>query len=154
MVEQQRRGPGRPPKKKGKKSWKPASQLDVVNKPEGHRLKWVDKSDGMNIARHQAEGWVMVHPDQGLSAEHAAPDGVNDGQSLTSTTEHREMILMALSQEDYEARSEYIAEQTRQQTVGVGTKLAQENLDKAASQHGATRAAVHGSVKLNQELID
>lgn len=153
MTSVQKRGPGRPPKK-GKPSWKPASQLDVVNKPKDHRLKWVDKTDGMNIARHRAEGWVMVDPNQGITAEHAAPEGVNDGHSLTSTTEHREMILMALPEELGKARDEYIAEQTRQQTVGVGKQSAQGNLNVTPAGYRGPKAIATGFVKHNSETID
>lgn len=152
MSEPQKRGPGRP--KKGKPSWKPASQMDLTKAPDGHRPKWVDRTDPMNIARHQAEGWVIVNPDQGIHAEHARPDGVQDGRPLTSTTEHREMILMALPEDLAQARAEYIAELTRQQTVTVGTKIAQDKLDQAASQHGASRATATGFVKHNTETID
>ena len=96
----------------------------------------------------------MVHPDQGLEAEHARPEGVNFGKPLTSITEHGEMVLMALPEDLAQARAEYIAEQTRQQTITAGTRLAQENLDRAASQHGAPRTAATGFLKHNAEVID
>lgn len=153
MPETQKRGPGRPPKK-GKPSWKPASQLDLVKAPRGHRPKWVDRTDTMNIARHEAEGWVIVNPSQGLHAETGPRAHVQDGQPLTSTHEHREMILMALPEEAAKARAEYYQGLTEQQTVTAGVKLAQDKLDEAAAQYGAPRTAATGSFKHGSEVID
>lgn len=132
------------PVKKGKPSWKPAARLPVRNAPEGYRLRWVHKEPA-NLARKAAEDWIPATSINGFKAEHIAPELVQDGKSLTSAVEYRDLVLMALPEERAQERDGYYAEQTRKQTVGLKKQVEKENADQAA-RLGATPSPVRGSI--------
>ena len=95
-------------KKVGKKSWKPAKMLDVLDKVAGYRYRWCDK-DPASLDKKQAEEWQFV---KGRTAKlDASTDAAKDiegaDKSLTSITEYRELVLMRLDEETAEARDEY-----------------------------------------------
>jgi hypothetical protein len=133
--------------KKGKRSWKPAQKLsvnvtqDVTNK---FRLRWRDK-DPQNLQRAEAEGWEYIHSTKGAKAEHENP---GDSNPLTSTTEYRELVLMGLPKDLAEARDEYYAERTREQTEGLKGRF-QKDLDDAARQKGGYRTSVTGKIVID-----
>ena len=129
--------------KKGKPTWKPAAKLSVVNKRGGFRYRWCDK-DQLNIQRKTEEGWVFVNKDTGLPVEHDNPDG----NPLTSATEYRELVVMALDEETAQARDEYFQERTREQTVGLKKRL-QEDLDEEAKTKGGYRTTATGSIVID-----
>lgn len=125
--------------KKGKPSWKPAAMLTVTKPIDGHRTRWVSK-DPQNILRKQAEGWVYANEIYGIKREHEHPEKVEDGHSLTSTTEYRDMVLMALPEELAEARDEYFQEKTEQQTRGLKRNLEED------MRNGENTATIHGKI--------
>jgi hypothetical protein len=96
--------------KKGNVSWKPANPLAVADtkKSPGWKSRWVE-NDKMNVEKKLTEGWRYSKKAQ----EHS------DGKSLTSTTEHRELILMEIDEETLAARTQYFQGKTDQQTHGL-----------------------------------
>lgn len=125
--------------KKGKPTWKPAAMLNVTKTIDGHRARWVH-NDRQNILRKQAEGWVFANEITGIKREHEHPEKVEDGHSLTTTTEYRDMVLMALPEEMAKAREEYFNEKTEQQTRGLKRDLEKE------MRNGENTAAIHGKI--------
>ena len=123
--------------KKGKPSWKPAAALKAKPIP-GYRTRWTHK-DPINIQRKEAEGWVMVNSETGLTSEHEHPEDIESGTPVTSVTEYRELVLMALPEEDGQARDAYFTEQTDKQTAGL-KKVLQSDLKKGG------KAEVHGKI--------
>jgi hypothetical protein len=110
------------PRKKGKPTWKPAAMLDVVDKKKGFRMRWAS-NDPLNLQRKKAEGWVMANKETGIDAEHEHPEKTGDGHSMTSVTEYRDLVLMALPEELGKARDEYIEERTELQTMNLKRNL-------------------------------
>ena len=133
--------------KKGKRSWKPAQKLSV-NVPQSvtnkFRLRWRDK-DAQNLQRAEAEGWEYIHASKGAKAEHENPGDFNP---LTSTTEYRELVLMGLPKDLAEARDEYYAERTREQTEGLKDRF-QRDLDDAAKNKRGYRTSVTGKIVID-----
>ena len=118
--------------KKGNPVWKPAHHLPIKNTPPGYRAKWCWNDPG-NISRLEAEGWV--HPSQvgqGDKVERVDRTGIQDGKALTASEKvYRELRLMYLPQDLYEARTAYIAARTRQQTESMKKNL-QTELNKGS----------------------
>lgn len=129
---------GIPNVKKGKPTWKPAAMLDIPDRMPGYRLKWCN-NDRMNIQRLRAEGWETASSIHGLNVEHDHPEKTGDGHSLTSVTEYRELVLMALPEELGEARDRYFNEKADLQTAGL-----KRDLEKEVGKEGA--AEVHGKI--------
>ena len=123
--------------KKGRSSWKPASTL-TAHSIKGFRTRWTNK-DPMVVQRKEAEGWVRVNAETGLTTEHEHPGDIASGKPLTSTLEYRELFLMALPEEVAQARDEYFTEKTDAQSAGLV-----RNLKKDMSEGGA--AEVHGKI--------
>lgn len=133
--------------KKGKPTWKPAKRLSVnVKQPvrDKFRLRWREK-DAQNLQRAQAEGWEFIDPSKGVKAEHENP---GDSNPLTSTTEYRELVLMGLPKDLAEARDEYFAERTNEQTQGLKRQL-QSDLDSAAKKEGGYRTSATGNIVID-----
>lgn len=127
--------------KKGNRSWKPASLLDLKNKDPNFRYRHVRKDDD-NIARKLAEGWEFV---DGLDkVEHTEPTGRPDlGKRLTSVIEGRDWITMKMPEETARARDEYINAKTAQseQLLTVQTK---RDLGSDVTVHGNVTIKKHG----------
>jgi hypothetical protein len=136
---------GFPAKKKGRATWKPAQKLQVHKKDPGFRYRWRE-NDAQNIQRAVAEGWEFVNPITGIPGEHQDP---GDGQqSLTSTTEYRELKLMALPEEKAQARDEYFQERTDIQTTGLKDRF-QDDLDNEAQRQGGYKSKVSGKITID-----
>lgn len=134
---------GRPKKtqpKKGKPAWKPAAMLDVVEKKDGFRMRWAS-SDKLNLQRKQSEGWVFANKETGITAEHEHPEKTGDGHSMTSITEYRDLVLMAIPEDLAKARDEYFEEKTNAQTANLKKDL-EEDIDST----GVKSAPVHGKI--------
>ncbi len=125
--------------KKGKPTWKPAAMLDVAEKVPGYRLRWAD-NDALNLQRKKSEGWVFASTISGVNAEHEHPEKTGDGHSMTSVTEYRDLVLMALPEDLAEARDAYFTEKTDLQTVSL-----KREAEKAASEVGPA-ASIHGKI--------
>lgn len=128
------------PKKKGKISWKPAKRMELIQKTPGFTYRWCDK-DPFNIQKKEADGWSIASKVRGNEANNGAPQG-------TSITEYRELVLMAIPDEEYAAHREYFHEKTLKQTVGLKKKLAGDVADGAATSRSST-APIHGSIVID-----
>jgi hypothetical protein len=131
---------GRPPVKKGKPTWKPASVLDVVNKDPNKRYRLLNK-DPDNLAKKKAEGWEI---ETGLTSGNAElnPDGSQaTGKNLTSAYERRDVILASMPEELAQARNDYFSNVTQTRTAGLT-----DHLKKELNKEGA---GTHGSIKIS-----
>lgn len=138
-----------PTVKKGKSSWRPAARLDLRNKDPNFRYRWVTKEQD-NLNRKALEGWVPANSiNGGGSAEHLAPGLVNDGKSLTGTTEYRESVLMVIPEEKAKERDAYFSEQTAKQTLGLKSMAEQMN-EKSAQAHRVAARGIHGSITIER----
>lgn len=108
--------------KKGKRTWKKANLLDVRDKNPNYRYRFV-QNDPMVIQRRLAENWLFVDGTGGVGGEHERPEGVNDGKKLTTVTEYRDVVLMALPNDWAEARDEYQQELSDRQVADVEEDL-------------------------------
>ena len=95
----------------------------------------------INLQIRGANEAVIEGVETGLPAEHENPDG----KPLTSSTEYRELVVMALDEEIAQARDAYFREKTRAQTVSLKDRL-QDDLDDAAKAHGAVPARAEGKI--------
>lgn len=136
--------------KKGKKSWKPAALLDTHDKPEGYQLRWVNTLDPANLARRQADGWRPLSSVTNKKTGHDRPGHIEDGKPLTTVTEYRGSVLMALPDEDYQEHREFFNEQTRRQTAGLRERFEAEN--RAKAQRG-TAAQIYGETSIERTII-
>ena len=128
--------------KKGRPSWKPASnKLNVVKKVAGFRYRWCDK-DEMNIEKKKAEGWEHVNKTTGIPGESGQRSDVPDGKSLDSTQKYRELELMALPEEVAQERDRHFQELTDKQTVGL-KKTLEDDLKKSGFKGG-----LHGKITI------
>jgi hypothetical protein len=149
MSEEAKRG--RPPLKKGKPTWKPASVHDVVGKDPSKRYRLLNK-DPDNLMKKKAEGWEI---ETGLTSGNAElkPDGsMATGKSLTSAYERRDVILASMPEELAQARDEYMNAETARRTMGLTANLKKE-IGRDASIHGKiTISSLKGGE--NEQTID
>jgi len=125
------------PIKKGNISWRPAARLSLVHKKPGFVYRWCDK-DKFNIEKKLADGW-------GFASGLAGTEAQNDAPPSGSICEYRELVLMAIPEDEYKAHREYFQELTRKQTVGLKQSLAAE-ISTAAAQNRAPVAPIHGKI--------
>ena len=137
-------------KKKGNKSWKPSALLNTHDKPEGYQLRWVNTQDPANLARRKADGWVPLSSVTNTKTGHERPGHIEDGKPLTTVTEYRGSVLMALPDEDYQEHREFFNQMTRRQTAGLREKAEAEN--RAKAQHG-TAAQIYGETSIERTII-
>ena len=123
--------------KKGKPSWRPAARMNL-KAIDGYRLRWCDE-DKANIDKKLAEGWVPMNSVTGLKAEHVErPSGVSDGKPLDTSGKYRELVPMALPEEQGQARDAYFEELTQRQTT--------KPVGELKSQAGAIGGSIRGKV--------
>lgn len=137
MNEQVKRGPGRPKQdglKKGNSSWKPASVTEVVNKEDGYRYRWSNKSAD-NLAKKAAEGWETV---SGLQSDNATPVGnrITDGANMTSVYEKHDLILQRIPEETARERDAYYSAETERRTAGLTAHIKKDLGKEGAATHG------------------
>lgn len=133
-LEQTTRKPGRPPMKKGRTSWSPASVTEVVNKEDGYRYRWSNKSPD-NLAKKQAEGWETISK---LSSDKSipSPERINDGKPLTSIYEKHDVILQRIPEELAVERDEYFNKESERRTSGLTSHIKREIGKEGAETHG------------------
>lgn len=134
--------PGRPPIKKGKSTWKPASLNEFTNKEDGYRYRMVRK-DPDNLAKKAQEGWETVSKINGASTEHVAPERIGDAKPLTSVQEGRDWVLQRIPEDMAAARDEYFNNETQRRTAGLTAHLKNEIRDKGGN------APVHGDITIS-----
>ena len=126
--------------KKGTKSWKPAAYLPIKDAPKGYRAKWC-LDEPANIERLEQEGWLHPHQvGQGTNVQRQDRATIEDGKNLTpNAKKYRELRLMYLPMEDFEARQEYIAKKNQDQIRGLKRHLKdgiEKEEGKSASVYG------------------
>lgn len=126
--------------KKGKISWKPSKRMELIKKTPGFTYRWCDK-DPFNIQKKEADGWSLASKVLGNEASNGAPQS-------TSITEYRELVLMAIPDEEYAAHREYFNERTMKQTVTLKKKLASDVEGGAVASRSST-APIHGSIVID-----
>jgi hypothetical protein len=120
------------PLKKGKSSWKPASVTDVTNKEAGYRYRWVNK-DPDNLAKKAAEGWENVPESD--SAQASEPR-IEDGKSLTSVNEKRDVILQRIPEELALERDAYMNDKSAKRMSGLTAHIKKDLSKEGADMHG------------------
>lgn len=128
--------------KKGNASWKPSgTRLDVRNKKEGYRYRWVrSRDDQPNVDKKLEEGWSPVNKTTGAPVEHDVALGVQDGKPMGDVTTYRESILMAMPEETAKARDRYFQDQTDKSERVIKRTLEEELTKKDP------RARTHGKI--------
>lgn len=137
--------PGRPPLKKGKSTWKPASLNEFNNKEEGYRYRMVRK-DPENLAKKAAEGWEVVSGVNGNSTEHVEPERIGDAKKLTSVQEGRDWILHRIPEEQAKERDAYFDNETKRRTAGLTAHIKNEMRNQGGN------APVHGEITISSRL--
>lgn len=140
---------GAQPEKKGKRSWKPHSLLDVYDKQSGYRYRWVNK-EPQNVYKKKAEGWEMV---SGITSDTAKqPEHVKrmmDGANITSIIEKHDCVLMRLPEELATERDDYFRNQTARRTQGITDHIHKEAAKQGTETHGEiTISSRHGIDKV------
>lgn len=125
---------GRPPVKKGKPSWKPASITDVVGKESGYRYRWCNK-DADNISKKEVEGWETVSR---LLSDKVKPaeERFQDGKNLSSAYEKHDLVLMRITEDLAQERDAYFQNETQRRTAGLTAHLKKEVGKVGAGTHG------------------
>lgn len=124
--------------KKGASSWKPASVTDVTNKEPGYRYRWVNK-DPDNLAKKQIEQWEYV--DSKADSAQTAQSRLEDGNSMTSVYEKKDVVLMRLPEEIAEGRDAYMNERADRRIEALKQQT-QGDLNKQG-------AAMHGDITIS-----
>lgn len=110
-----RQNPDAKPKKAPR--WKPASRLPEFDAPEGYRKRWVSDTPD-NIARKEAEGWVVLDKTKFPDLNGGAYERqVTDSQGLSKTVLKRnELIAMVLPEDIAQERTAYYEQETADRT--------------------------------------
>ena len=136
---------GRPPLKKGKSSWKPASLNEFFDKEDGYRYR-MSRKDEKNLANKEAEGWETVSAIKGGKTKHIDPGRIDDGKPLSSVVEGRDWVLQRMDEEMAQARDAYINNETARRTSGLTAHLKKEMGTKAGN------APVHGNITISSRM--
>lgn len=132
---------GRPPLKKGKSTWKPASLNEFNNKEEGYRYR-MSRKDPENLAKKASEGWETVSGINGNSTKQAEPERIGDAKKLTSVQEGRDWILQRIPEEQAKERDAYYQNETDRRTAGLTAHIKNEIKNKGGD------APVHGEITI------
>jgi len=134
-MSEEARKPGRPPMKKGKSTWQPASLNEFTNKEPGYRYRMVRK-DPENIAKKQSEGWETVSKINGPETKHIDAGRIGDARPLTSVQEGRDWILQRIPEELALERDAYFENETNRRTAGLTAHIKKEIGKEGAETHG------------------
>jgi hypothetical protein len=136
MMEDTKRGPGRPKAdtlKKGVKSWTPAAVTDVTNKEAGYRYRWVNK-DPDNLAKKKAEHWEYV--DSATDSANAPAPRMEDGSPMTSVVDKRDVVLMRIPEEFAQGRDAYMNNKADSRIAAVTKQTKADLAKEGAEMHG------------------
>ena len=94
--------------KKGRKSWRPPSDLDaeLKDKNADYGLRWIRNTKGQDnrVRDAQKEGYEFVYPNELVGGEH---EGKLAGTGLDYPVQSNEMVLMKLHNETNRERTEH-----------------------------------------------
>lgn len=142
MSEQESRKQGRPKiEKKGRTSWKPAGQTEVINKEPGYRYRWSLKSAD-KLAQREQEGWETVSKLGSDKAEAVDDQKVHSGKNLTSVYEKTDLVLQRIPEDIAQERDAYYEGETKKRTIGLTAHLKNE-VKKAGG------ASIHGDITIS-----
>jgi hypothetical protein len=96
-------------KKKGFKTWRPASMLAIRDRDENFTYRWANK-EPLNQSKKLAEGWEYLPKTSGETPVS------EDGRHL-DLREYKSLILMRMPNEIKEARTKYYDDMTDRQCV-------------------------------------
>lgn len=109
--------------------WVPASILDQIEglDRENFVYKWARK-DSTRVRKLQAEGWAFVNEADGDRIFHkrARASALDDGSSLTSEVEFRDVVMMKLPVARAEARRRYFQKRTDKATELINRDAQQQ----------------------------
>ncbi len=135
ISQETKRGPGRPPVKKGRSSWKPASLNEFYNKEPGYVYRMVRK-DPDNLAKKEAEGWEKVSSLQSGDLKRADPGRIDDGKPMTTVQEGKDWVLAKIPEELAVERREYFQKETDRRVAGLTAHLKKEAAKEGTDTHG------------------
>lgn len=137
LADEIKRSPGRPkqsleaaPIKKGSNSWQPASVTDVVNKEEGFRYRWLNKSPE-NLSKKKVEKWEIL---SGLQSDKSSSASGDKG--LSSVIEKHDVILARISEENALQRDDYFNKESQRRVAGLTAHVKKELGKEGAGSHG------------------
>lgn len=124
-------------------SWAPARVLDIPEKLKDPRFvyRWASKLGIGRVQKLIAEGWEI---DTELSTKlcNLLPKTIEDGSSLDSTTQRRELVVMRLPKELAKVRNEYY-----QKRCGDTIASAEDKLKKTGFSYGIISTNVTKGMK-------
>lgn len=123
------------PLKKGNSSWTPASITDVRGKEPGFRYRWVNK-DPDNLAKKEAEGWESLNGLQADGTTSESSNRIDEGKSLTSVREKRDVILQRIPEETALKRDAYYNSENERRISGLTAHIKKEAGKEGAGVHG------------------
>lgn len=149
-----RRGPGRPkaseqvePVKKGKRSWKPASVINVAPRP-GYTPRMINK-DPDNMARKMAEGWeIESRLNSPQSSQTEGYGRIHDGKPLTTVTERHDCILAWMPDDLVESRREIMQQRTKRLEQAL-VRDSKRDMAKATGGQGQ----IHGTIQIEKRGV-
>ena len=116
-------------KKGTKPGWKPSSVLPQLKARTGFTARWVANESG-NITKKLSEGWILMKPSDNVGIPIKAYD-TPDSNALASEIRYRDSIAMMISDEDRQARQEYMRSESR-----AAQKQILQKTDDAFRSHG------------------
>lgn len=122
---------GRPPLKKGKASWQPASLNEFEGKEEGFRYRMSSK-DPKNLAKKDQEGWETVTG----GIKHIDAGRIDDGAKMTSVYEGHDWVLQRIPEEVAQDRDAYWNKETARRTAGLTAHIKKDLSKDSAEVHG------------------
>lgn len=133
---------GRPPMKKGRSSWKPASLNEFYDKEDGYRYRMSAKTPG-NLAKKAAEGWETVSKLQSPNTTHEATNRISDGKPLTSVQEGHDWVLQRIPEELARERDDYYNAESERRIAGLTSHL------KKGMDREGVNAPIHGDITIS-----
>lgn len=131
--------------------WKPARLLDIPEKYKDPNFvyRFVDKKTDGNIAKKEAEGWII---DKELSKKiKQLQRTVLDGSGLDGSLQIREMIVMKLPKEMKEAREKYFESMNNAKFRDTKKSLSNEN---AKISGDYVKNGTYGEITVNQKEVE
>lgn len=135
---------GRPPMKKGNKSWSPSNLGDVIEKEPGFRYRRVRKDDE-NVAKKLEEGWEFVSGINSPKTQAVHPlSRPDEPHKLTSNVEGRDWVAMRLDEETALSRDQYHNDKTSRLEGRINSKTKQDLAKQGANVHGTITKELKG----------
>jgi len=113
-------------------SWKPASRLGTVVRPDGYRVRWCEDSP-QNIARKKAEGWEILDKTKFPELKNSDYEQrATDAHGGATILKRNELVAMVIPEEMALEREQYYREETEARTQQA---LSSEEVKKLISKN-------------------